>query len=80
MAKNKQSLNIKKTKLALFRPKKLKLNHSFKFKIDGKRLIPIHSLKYLGILHDEHMSWNEQIYQINVHTKTRNELEPPGMS
>ena len=44
------------------------------------RLIPIHSLKYLEVLHDEHMSWNEQIYQINVHTKTRNELEPSRMS
>ena len=38
---NKLSLNIKKTKLVLFRPKKLKLDHSFKFKTDGKRLIPI---------------------------------------
>ena len=26
--------------------------------------IPIHS-KYLGVLLDEHISWNEQIYQIN---------------
>ena len=63
---NKLSLNIKKTELVLFRPKKLKLDHSFKFKIDGKRLIPIHSVKYLGVLLDEHMSWNEQIYQIKL--------------
>ena len=53
---NKLSLNIKKTELVLFRPKKLKLDHSFKFKIDGKRLFPIHSVKYLGVLIDEHMS------------------------
>ena len=39
---NKLSLNIKKNKLVLFRPKKLKLDHSFEFKIDGKRLIPTH--------------------------------------
>ena len=63
---NKLSLNIKKTELVLFRPKKLKLDHSFKFKIDGKRLIPIHSVKYLGVLLDEHMSWNEQIYQTKL--------------
>ena len=63
---NKLSLNIKKTKLVLFRPKKLKLDHSFKFKIDGKRLILIHSVKYLGVLLDEHMSWNEQIEQIKL--------------
>ena len=46
----------------LFRPKKLKLDHSFKFKIDGK----IHSVKYLGVLLDEHMSWNEQICQTKL--------------
>ena len=63
---NKLSLNIKKNKLVLFRPKKLKLDHSFKFKIDGKRLIPIHSVKYLGVLLDEHMSWNKQIYQTKL--------------
>ena len=60
---NKLSLNIKKNKLVLFRPKKLKLDHSFEFKIDGKRLIPIHLVKYLGVLLDEHMSSNEKIYQ-----------------
>ena len=47
------------------------LDHSFKLKIDGKRLIPIHSVKYLGILLDEHMSWNEQIYQMKLKTKFR---------
>ena len=52
---NKLSLNIKKAKLVLFRLKNLKLDHSFKFKIDGKRLIPIHSVKYLGVLLDEHV-------------------------
>ena len=63
---NKLSLNIKKTELVLFRSKKLKLDHSFKFKIDGKRIISIHSLKYLGVLLDEHISCNEQVYQIKL--------------
>ena len=51
---NKLSVNIKKMTLVLFRPKKLKLDHSFKFKIYGKRLIPIYSVKYLRVLLDEH--------------------------
>ena len=34
--------------------------------IDDKRLISIHSVKYLRVLLDEHMSWNEQIYQIKL--------------
>ena len=46
---------------------KKKVDHSFKFQIDGKRLIiPIHSVKYLGILLGEHISWNELIYQIKL--------------
>ena len=57
------SHSIKKTELVLFRPK---LDHSFKFKIDGKRLIPILSVKYLGVLLDERMSWNQQIYQTKL--------------
>ena len=36
----------------LFRSKKLKLDHIFKFKIDGKSLILIHSVKHLGVLLD----------------------------
>ena len=32
-------ISIKKPELALFRPEKLKLDHRFKFKIDGKRPI-----------------------------------------
>ena len=62
----KLSLNIKITELVLFKSKKLKLDHSFKLKIDGKRVIPIHSMKYLGVLLDEHMSSNEQIYQTKL--------------
>ena len=65
LTKRKQ-YNVIGNELLLFRPNKLKLDHSFKFMIDGKRLIPIHSMKYLGVLLDEHMSWNEQIYQIKL--------------
>ena len=53
---NKLSLNVKKTELVIFRPRKLKIDHSFKFKLDGKRLVPTHSVKYLGVLIDEHYS------------------------
>ena len=50
---------LKKPERVLLRTKKLKLDHSHKFKIDVKRPIPIHSVKYLGVLLDDHMSLNE---------------------
>ena len=63
---NKLSLNVKKTELVIFRPRKLKTDHSFKFRLDGKRLVPTHSIKYLGVLIDEHLPWNKQIAQIKM--------------
>ena len=33
----------------------------------AKKITPIHLVvKYLGVLLDEHMSWNEQIYQMKL--------------
>ena len=67
MAKSKQiKPQFKKKNLYFSNQKKLKLDHSFKFKIDGKKLIPIRSVKYLVLLLDKYMSWNEQIYQIKL--------------
>ena len=63
---NKLSLNVKKTELVTFRARKLKIDHSFKFKLDGKRLVQTHSVKYLGVLIDEHLLWNKQIAQIKM--------------
>ena len=57
---------MKKTELVIFRPRKLKIDHSFKFKLDGKRLVPTHSVKYLGVLIDEHLLWNKQVAQIKM--------------
>ena len=57
---NKLSLNVKKTELVIFRPRKWKIDHSFKFKLDGKRLIPTHYVKYLGVLIHEHLLWNSK--------------------
>ena len=58
---NRLSLNVKKAELVLSRPKKLKSDHGFKFKIDSKRLVPICSVKYLAVLLDKDMPWNKQI-------------------
>ena len=63
---NKLSLNVKKTKLVILRPRKLKIDHCFKFKLDGKRLVPTHSVKYLGVLIDEHLLWNKQLAQMKM--------------
>ena len=57
---------MKKTELAISNPRQLKIDHSVKFKLDAKRLVPTHSVKYLGVLSDEHLLWNKQIAQIKM--------------
>ena len=63
---NKLSLNIEKTGLAVFRRQNTKLNNSFKIKLDGKILFPTGSVKYLGVLLDEHLTWSPQISHVQM--------------
>ena len=64
----KLSLNNKRTELVIVRPRKLKIDHSFKFELDAKRLVPTHSGKYLRILIEKHLLRNKQIAQIKMRT------------
>ena len=57
---NNFSLNVKKTEF-IFRPRKLKIDNNLKFTLDDKGVVPTHSVKYLGVLIDEHLPWNKQI-------------------
>ena len=63
---NKLSLNVGKTELIIFHPKNTKLDYSVKFKLNGKRLNPISTGKYLRILLEEHLLWNKQVNRVNL--------------
>ena len=52
---NKLPLNVKKTELIIFRRKAANIDYGIKFKLDGKRLTLVNTVKYLGILLDEHL-------------------------
>ena len=54
---NKISLNTSKTELIVFRDPKKKSPYELKIKIDGKKLIPSTSVKYLGLYIDCHLNW-----------------------
>ena len=43
-----------------------KLNNSFKIKLDGKRLFLTTSVKYFGVLLDEHFTWSPQISLVQM--------------
>ena len=62
---NKLSLNVKKTESIIFHPKNTKIDYGVKFKLNGRRLTPISTVKYLGILLDEHLLWTKQVNWVN---------------
>ena len=49
---NKLCLNISKTELIIFHRNKASIDHTLKLKLDGKRLSPSQSVKYLGVILD----------------------------
>ena len=57
---NKLSLNIKKTKHTLFHKKSAKTEMSG-VKIESKNSEKTSSIKFLGVMLDEHVSWNDHI-------------------
>ena len=63
---NKISLNTSKTELILFRDPRKKIPHDIKVKIDGKRLTPSKSVKYLGVIIDCHFTWKTHQAEISA--------------
>ena len=64
---NKISLNASKTELIIFRDPRKKCTHEIKVKIDGKKLTPSRSVKYLGIFIDCHFNW--KVHQTELSSK-----------
>ena len=63
---NKISLNVGKTELVLFKPKKKKVDYDLKLKLNGKKLVQTSSVKYLGIKIDSNLNWKEQQNSIAI--------------
>ncbi|MEO2220739.1 MAG: reverse transcriptase family protein, partial [Nitrosopumilus sp.] len=63
---NKISLNASKTELLLFRHPNKSINYDLKIKINGKKLIPSSSVKYLGIIIDCHLNWHIHINELSI--------------
>ena len=63
---NKISLNVRKTELIIFKPKMKKVDFDLKLKLNGKRICPTKSAKYLGIKIGERLTWNEHINDIAI--------------
>ena len=58
---NKISLNAGKTEFLIFRSQRKQLDFIPVLKVDGKRIYPSESVKYLGLYLDEHLSWKTHV-------------------
>ena len=71
---NKICLNVSKTELVLFRSAKKQLEFGLKLKLNGKRLYPTDSVKYLGVKIDEHLTWKPHIDGISAKLNKANAM------
>ena len=60
------SLNVSKTELIIFESRMKKVDFDLKLKLNGKRIYPTKSVKYLGIKINESLTWNEHINDIAI--------------
>ena len=61
---NKIALNVSKTELVVFKPNRKKLDFDMKIKLNGKKLQPTPSVRYLGIKFDANLNWKEHFNKI----------------
>ena len=69
---NKISLNASKTEYIIFKNPRKSTDYDFRLSINGKRLHPSTSIKYLGILLDSDLSWKSQINNVAAKLKRAN--------
>ena len=61
---NKIALNLKKTEVVIFSPKKKKLEYPIRIIFSRKRLYPSNSVKYIGVKIGENFNWKDHIHDI----------------
>ena len=61
---NKISLNTSKTKIVLFRSKRKTITKKLNFRISGQNIPISKSVKYLGVMLNENLSWDSHMAYI----------------
>jgi len=69
---NKISLNCSKTEMIIFKKPKERIRFKFKIKLNGHRLYPSDSIKYLGIILDPTLNWKHHCDTLSKKLKRAN--------
>ena len=63
---NKISLNTSKTEIVIFRPKHKLITKNLNFRVSGEKIKPSSTVKYLGVILQEHLEWQKHINTLAV--------------
>ena len=69
---NKISLNVNKTEIVVFRSPTKQIYKNLNFRLRGQRIEPKRCRKYLGVVIDEHLSFNEYMNTLKQKRNTAN--------
>jgi hypothetical protein len=69
---NKIALNSNKTELVLFKHRSRKLSYNLKLKLNGRRMYPSQSIKYLGVIIDENLNWCHHVNSLSTKFRRAN--------
>ena len=61
---NQLTLNIKKTNYIIFKSKKKQIKHDVKITVENDQLVHVVKTKFLGMIIDQHLTWNDHINYI----------------
>ena len=71
---NRISLNVGKTEYIVFHHNKKVIDYDLKIKLNGKRLFPSTSVRYLGVLFDRNLSWTYHIANLSKKLSRANSM------
>ena len=71
---NKISVNVKKSKMVIFKSKQKKFEGDLKIKLCDKRLYPTESVKYLGVKIDTNLNWEHHVNDFSIKLNRANAL------
>ena len=67
-------LNTEKTKIVIFKSRNRKITKYFNFRISGMKIVPVHSVKYLGLTLQSDLLWKIQLTSLEKKLSTSTDL------
>ena len=71
---NRISLNVAKTEIIIFQPKNKKIEKVMNFRLSGQKITPTTHTRYLGVILDQHLLWEQHLKMLKQKLSRANGL------